>query len=99
LPTNAALDIYRFECLIDRQGISGGEDWKRRLGSLISEADTVVSVLSSASTHSESAPGRWRRRRDLRSASFQFYPGPLGLPASEEEAEARSSAQREQLAA
>jgi hypothetical protein len=28
-PTNAALDIYGFECLIDRQGISGGEDWKR----------------------------------------------------------------------
>lgn len=53
LPTNAALDIYGFECLIDRQGISGGKDWKRRLGSLISEADTVVFVLSPASTHPE----------------------------------------------
>jgi TPR repeat protein len=50
---NAALDIYGFECLIDRQGISGGEDWKRRLGSLIGEADTVVFVLSPASAHSE----------------------------------------------
>jgi len=29
-----------FECLIDRHGISGGEDWKRHLGNLISEADT-----------------------------------------------------------
>ena len=53
MPTNAALDTYGFECLIDRQGISGGKDWKRRLGSLISEADTVVFVLSPASTHSE----------------------------------------------
>jgi len=38
--------LYDFECLIDRHGISGGEDWKRRLGNLISEADTVVFVLS-----------------------------------------------------
>jgi TIR domain len=29
---DAALDAYGFECLIDRHGISGGEDWKRRLG-------------------------------------------------------------------
>jgi hypothetical protein len=36
----AALDFSGFECLIDREGISGGEAWKRRLGNLISEADT-----------------------------------------------------------
>src|SRR5215813_13852074 len=50
---NAALDICGFECVIDRQGISGGEDWKRRLGNLISEADTVVFVLSPTSARSE----------------------------------------------
>jgi len=33
----AALNLCGFECLIDRHDISGGEDWKRRLGSLISE--------------------------------------------------------------
>jgi TPR repeat protein len=49
---NAALDAYGFECLIDRHGISGGEDWKRRLGSLISEADTVVFVLTPNSARS-----------------------------------------------
>jgi TPR repeat protein len=49
---NAALDAYGFECLIDRHGISGGEDWKRRLGNLISEADTVVFVLSPSSAGS-----------------------------------------------
>ena len=50
---DAALDTYGFECLIDRHGISGGEDWKRRLDKLISEADTVVFVLSPDSARSE----------------------------------------------
>jgi TPR repeat protein len=50
---NAALDLCGFGCFIDRQGISGGEDWKRRLGNLISEADTVVFVLSPTSARSE----------------------------------------------
>jgi TPR repeat protein len=50
---DAALSACGFECLIDRHGISGGEDWKRRLGNLISEADTVVFVLSPSSARSE----------------------------------------------
>src|SRR5215470_7725938 len=50
---DAALNSCGFECLIDRHGISGGEAWKRRLGSLISQADTVVFVLSPSSAHSE----------------------------------------------
>jgi len=50
---NAALNACGFECIIDREGISGGEDWKRRLGNLISEADTVVFVLSPTSARSE----------------------------------------------
>src|SRR5262245_49363788 len=49
----AALDLSGFECFIDREGISGGEEWKRRLGNLISEADTVVFVLSPDSARSE----------------------------------------------
>ena len=49
----AALDSSGFECFIDREGISGGEAWKRRLGDLISEADTVVFVLSPDSARSE----------------------------------------------
>jgi TPR repeat protein len=50
---DAALSTYGFECLVDRHGISGGEDWKRRLGNLISEADTIVFVLSPSSARSE----------------------------------------------
>jgi TIR domain/Sel1 repeat len=49
---DAALDACGFECLIDRHDISGGEDWKRRLGNLISEADTIVFVLSPSSARS-----------------------------------------------
>ena len=48
-----ALNACGFECVIDRHGISGGEDWKRRLGNLIREADTVVFVLSPTSARSE----------------------------------------------
>jgi hypothetical protein len=43
---DAALNACGFECVIDRHGISGGEDRKRRLGGLISEADAVVFVLA-----------------------------------------------------
>jgi hypothetical protein len=50
---NAALNVCGFECVIDRQGISAGEDWKRRLGDLISWADAVVFVLSPSSANSE----------------------------------------------
>jgi WD40 repeat protein len=46
---DAALAACGYESVIDRHGISGGEDWKRRLGNLISEADTVVFVLSPTS--------------------------------------------------
>jgi hypothetical protein len=42
---DAALDTYGYDCVIDRHGIAGGEDWRRRLGGLISEADTVVFVV------------------------------------------------------
>src|SRR5215469_7735382 len=50
---DAALNACGFECVMDRHGISGGEDWKRRLGNLISEADTVVLVPPSTSARSE----------------------------------------------
>ena len=49
---DAALNACGFECFIDRQGISGGEEWKRRLGNLISEAESASSPLIA---------DRWRR--------------------------------------
>lgn len=50
---SAALAITGFEATIDRHGISGGEDWKSRLGNLIRSADTVVFVLSPSSARSD----------------------------------------------
>jgi len=48
-----ALKITGFSTTLDRHGISGGEDWQGRLGALIRDADTVVFVVSPASTKSE----------------------------------------------
>jgi hypothetical protein len=42
-----------FEVAIDRHSIVEGEDWKKRLGALIADADTVVFVLSPASAKSD----------------------------------------------
>jgi TIR domain/WD domain, G-beta repeat len=49
----AGLEVGGFEPTIDRHGISGGEDWKLRLGGLLRDADTIVFVLSPASARSE----------------------------------------------
>jgi hypothetical protein len=50
---DATLRIDGFDTSIDRQAISGGEEWQRRLGNLIREADTVVFVLSPSSAGSD----------------------------------------------
>jgi TIR domain-containing protein len=50
---DAALGLAGFGTSIDRLGISGGEDWKARLGALIRDADTIVFVLSPSSARSQ----------------------------------------------
>ncbi|MGA9601910.1 MAG: TIR domain-containing protein [Methylocystis sp.] len=45
----AALESCGFNPTIDRQAITGGEEWKKRLGNLIHDSDTVVFVLSPSS--------------------------------------------------
>ncbi|MFN0219533.1 MAG: TIR domain-containing protein [Hyphomicrobium sp.] len=47
-----ALQTCGFEAIIDRHGILGAEDWKKRLGVLIEGADTIVFVLSPESADS-----------------------------------------------
>ena len=49
----AALQSHKYDVAMDRQGISGGEDWRARLGGLIRDADTVIFVLSPSSAGSE----------------------------------------------
>ena len=41
-----ALELLGYRSIIDREGISGGEEWKIRLGELILECDTVVFVMT-----------------------------------------------------
>ncbi len=48
-----ALDGIGFNATVDRHGIAGADPWKRRLGELIRDADTVVFVLSPSSARSE----------------------------------------------
>ncbi|HEY3623912.1 MAG TPA: TIR domain-containing protein, partial [Roseiarcus sp.] len=48
----AALLGYDFAVTIDRESITSGEDWKKRLGLLIRDADTIVFVLSPSSARS-----------------------------------------------
>jgi len=47
------LRLLGFETSLDRHAISGGEEWRQRLGNLIREADTVVFVLSPSSATSD----------------------------------------------
>ena len=42
---DAALDLCNFESVLDRHGISGGEEWKQRLGSLIRDATRSYSCF------------------------------------------------------
>src|SRR5262245_55138663 len=60
---DAALGLH-FVTTIDRHGISGGEDWKRRLGNLIRDTDTVVFVLSP--TSATSVVCRWEVEEAVR---------------------------------
>ncbi|NRF67764.1 TIR domain-containing protein [Aquincola sp. S2] len=48
-----ALEWMGYGVTIDRASIVEGEDWRRRLGALIADADTVVFLLSTHSARSE----------------------------------------------
>ncbi len=50
---DAALDGWGFEATVDQHGISGADDWRRRLTELIRDADTIVFVLSPSSAISD----------------------------------------------
>jgi WD40 repeat protein len=49
---DAALKVRGFEPLIDRTAISDLEDWRHRIGALITQADDIVFVLSPDSVRS-----------------------------------------------
>lgn len=47
-----ALEMRGIEVLIDRHSIMAGEDWRRRLGQLIADADTILFMLTPHSVES-----------------------------------------------
>jgi protein-disulfide isomerase len=47
------LEYSDFEVMMDRHSILEGEDWKKRLGSLIADSDTVVFIVSPDSCSSD----------------------------------------------
>lgn len=55
-----------FAPYIDRQDIAAGEDWEKRLAGLITEADTVVYVISPDSLKSENCAEEFQQALALR---------------------------------
>lgn len=49
----AGLEVGGFQPIIDRHDISGGEDWRKRIGGLIADADFVVFVITPNAVGSE----------------------------------------------
>jgi hypothetical protein len=49
---DAALEVGGFATELDRTGIHGGEDWEKKLGSMIRDADSIVFVVSPSSAGS-----------------------------------------------
>jgi formylglycine-generating enzyme required for sulfatase activity len=49
----AGLEVTGFAPFLDRHDITAGEDWEKRLGSLIEQSDTVVFVISPEAVKSE----------------------------------------------
>jgi TIR domain len=74
----SALEAFDFDLLIDREGISAGEDWQRRLGALIAEADTVVFLLSPSAAQSEMCAWEIAETDRLSKRLFPVVIKPLG---------------------
>jgi tetratricopeptide (TPR) repeat protein len=73
-----ALRLQGFATSIDRHAISGGEEWKQRLGNLIREGDTVVFVLSPSSAGSDMCAWEVEEAARLGKRIVPVACGPLG---------------------
>ena len=59
-----AIQAMKITASIDREGISGAEDWRERLKQLISEADSIIFLLSPSSSTSKMC--HWEVEESLR---------------------------------
>lgn len=62
----SALELLGFDAFLDKEDIAPGEPWEERLSSLIRSADTVVFIVSPASSISKHCP--WELEETIRNA-------------------------------
>jgi hypothetical protein len=74
----AALLAYDFAVTIDRESITSGDDWKKRLGLLIRDADTIVFVLSPSSARSPTCAWEAKEAASLGKRIIPILCRPLG---------------------
>jgi len=74
------LEVAGVSGYLDRHDIAAGEDWERRLDSLIREADTVVFLITPKSIASERCEWEVKRAQDLAKRIIPV----VGLPVPDE---------------
>ena len=84
------LERRGFDPQIDTDDIAPGEDWRSRLGDLISSADTIVFLLSPNSARSEVCAWEVGEAQRLSKRIFPFVIQPLGETAPAAELSARN---------
>ena len=72
------LELAQFHPLIDRHAIMGGDDWKRRIGNLIAEADIFIFILTPASVVSEQCAREISEATQLSKRILPVLARPLG---------------------
>jgi hypothetical protein len=78
----SGLEVMGFDITIDRHSIVEGEDWKKRLGALIADADTIVFIPSAASAKSEICAWEVEEASHLSKRIIPVLAKPLeGIPA------------------
>jgi hypothetical protein len=74
----AALEIVGVQPRIDRDSISGGEDWRERIGGLIAESDSVIFTITPESVASKICEWEIAKSDQLGKRIIPVVPAPLG---------------------
>ena len=73
----AALEVVGVQPMIDRDSISGGEDWRKRIGGLIAESDSVIFTITPESVASEICEWEIAKSDQLGKRLIPVVPAPL----------------------
>lgn len=74
----AALEVFGVQPMVDRDSISGGEDWRKRIGGLIAESDSVIFIITPESVASEICEWEIAKSDQLGKRIIPVVPAPLG---------------------